>query len=420
MISFSQFQERWADWKSKKILIGLSGGVDSDVLLRLFVETGFDVIALHANYQLRGKESDLDEQFVIELCKQLKVELHVKKVDTKALLEKDGGNLQEVARSIRYSFYQEFLEKTPNSILAIGHHQDDQIETFFLNIARKSGLRGMSCMLEEDGNKIRPLLSFSKQEIIDFAKENGWEWREDQSNLSLKYRRNALRNKFIPEMIEGVSNLKESVLLLIAKFQDELRNSKENIQSLFVSVQSTGLLSDVDFSSLNENEQVELLFQLGLDSVDIHSFYKLIHSQKGKFILQNNTYRIYREKAGFSFEKYFKFPDFQIAVEKIDFLPSTFSKDELYFDATKIKGEISLRKWKVGDRISPIGLKGSKLISDVLHDAKLYAIEKNNWSVLVDEEGVLVCPFISISREKIATKESEKMICVKIGRGIGS
>ncbi len=408
------FKEKWSYLKNTKIYVGLSGGVDSVVLLRLFSICGFDVEALHVNYQLRGEESDGDEVFVRSLCEKLGVPLSVKTVSTeeKSLLEK--RNLQAVARTIRYDFFQCFLNQNHQSVLAIAHHKDDQIETFFLNLARKSGIRGLACMLEKDKNKIRPFLTFSKEEIIQFAKKNDWEWREDQSNQSLKYKRNFLRNKYIPEMLNEVPSLELSVLTLVAVFQNELKSIQESLHHLNQSVQSSGFLLLKDFEGLTQNQQIELLFMLGFNASELQAFYKIMHVQKGKFIKTKNLLRVFKEKEGFSFEKFHPIIDFEIKVNYVDELPRIFNKHELYFDADLIQGALKLRKWQNQDRIYPIGMRGSKLISDVLLDAKINAIERVQWYVLVDDEEVLACPLFSVSRTKIARKDSKKIMCVKL------
>ena len=412
----TSFKSKWSLLQDRTVFVGISGGVDSVVLFRLLVMCGFDVVALHVNYQLRGTESNKDEVFVRDLCKQLNVPLHIKKVDTLAKITSEGGNLQEVARTIRYDFFQMFLKEKEQSLLAIAHHQDDQIETFFLNLARKSGLRGMSCMLESDNEKIRPLLNYSKEEIIQFATENHWDWREDKSNQSLKYRRNALRNKYIPEMIDSVPGLKESVLVLVETFQHELKDIQKSVNKLFLEVLSTGFLNTLDFNSLTHNQQVELLFLLGLKSHEIQSFYKLVGTQKGKFIETHRVFRVFKEKDGFTFEKYFPKVSLKYTICKVKELPLVFSKNEMFFDADLVQGEICMRPWKQSDRISPIGLKGSKLISDVLHDAKIKSIERLQWPVLLDDEVILSCPLHIVSKQKIATHKSTNIICVKVER----
>ena len=417
-IDIPLFKEKWAYLTNRKVYIGVSGGVDSVVLLRLFVLCGFEVEAIHVNYQLRGEDSDRDELFVRTLCKKMRVPIHVKKVDTRAILSLEGGNLQAVARSVRYDFFQTFIEKDKNGVLAIAHHKDDQIETFFLNIARKSGLRGLACMLEKDQDKIRPLLGFSKKEIIRFAKLNHWNWREDLSNQSLKYKRNALRNKFIPEMLQYVSNLEESVITLVNSFQIELKNIQSSIFHLVEKTKSTGCLELKDFNFLFQNQQVELLFMLGLNASEIKSFYRLIDAQKGKYIETRNCLRVFKEKDGFSFERFFPKVVIQYTISKTNKLPNNFSKNELFFDLDLVQGEISMRPWKKSDRISPIGMKGSKLISDVLNDAKLKAIERLQWPVLVDVDGILACPLITVSKKKIASQNSTNIICVQVQRVI--
>lgn len=419
-LELSTFKKKWEFLAHRKIFIGLSGGVDSVVLLRLLVLCGFDVEALHVNYQLRGADSDADEDFVCAICQQLNVPLFVKRVNTNSILKSEGGNLQALARNLRYAFFQDFLDENEHALLALGHHKNDQIETFFLNLARKSGLRGLACMLEIDQSKIRPLLHFSKQEIIRFAIKNNWSWRDDKSNLSLKYSRNVLRNKYIPEMQQHVSNIDEAVLTLIDAFQKELRKVQGSISDLVEKIVRTGFLKQDDFIFLSDNQKVELLFALGLNSVELKSFYKLVEIQKGKFIETQKLARIFKEKEGFSFEYYFPKVEMTISFSYPDKLPDSFTKNEFYFDADLIQGEIRLRTWQQNDRIKPLGMKGSKLISDVLHDGKLKSIERIQWPVLVDDEQVIACPFLVVSRTKIATNQSVKIICVKvqkIGKG---
>jgi tRNA(Ile)-lysidine synthase len=417
-LDISLFKKKWSFIQDSKVFVGLSGGVDSVVLFRLLLKCGFDVEALHVNYQLRDKESDEDEAFVRNLCAELKIPLHVKKVDFNEKIELQNGNLQEVARNIRYDFFQSFKDTTDKSFLAIAHHEDDQIETFFLNLSRKSGLRGMSCMLDYDNEKIRPLLHYSKEEIVQFALENNWIWREDKSNQSLKYKRNVLRNKYIPEMIQLVPDLKESVLTLISKFQFELKEIQYSLDFLYNEVLRTGLLSLEDFKGLTEYQQVELLFLFGFKYSEIQSFSRLLDAQKGKFIETHQACRVFREKEGFSFEKYFPKVSFKYTISKVNELPLNFSKEVLFFDADLVEGEICMRPWKQSDRLSPIGMKGSKLISDVLNDAKLKAIERLQWPVLVDVDGILSCPLISVSKQKIAKQNSTNIICVQVEKVI--
>jgi len=416
ILDLTNFKEKWDFLADRKIFIGLSGGVDSIVLLRIFVLCGFDVEALHVNYQLRGADSDLDEEFVRVLCQQLNVPLTVRKIDTNAILDKEGGNLQAVARKVRYDFFNSFLVQNKQAFLAIAHHRDDQIETFFLNLARKSGLRGLACMLEIDQDKIRPLLPFSKEEIIRFAKQNHWDWREDKSNASLKYSRNVFRNKYIPEMQQYGFDIDEAVIVLVDAIQKELREVKDSISDLVQKILKTGFLKQEDFSLLSQNQQVEILFTLGLNSVELKSFYNIVEAQKGKFIETKSLARIFKEKEGFSFEYYYPKVEMHISLSYPDKLPVSFTKNEFYFDAKQIQGEIRLRLWQQNDRIKPLGMKGSKLISDVLHDANINSIERLRWPVIVDENEVLACPFHVVSRSKIATNKTEEIICVKVQR----
>ena len=140
--------KRWESLSSKKIFVACSRGVDSITLLSIFKELNFDVEALHVNYNLRGQDSINDQNFVKNYCRDNNIPFHLKSIKLGEHLEENGGNLQEEARKIRYAFFEEFKKKSPQNVIALGHHLDDQVETFFMHIARKSRVLGMSCMLD--------------------------------------------------------------------------------------------------------------------------------------------------------------------------------------------------------------------------------------------------------------------------------
>ena len=199
--------------------VACSGGVDSMVLLYILQKNGYAVSALHVNYQLRGLDSEKDQKLIETTCKRVGISVHIKRIDLHKMLEINEGNLQEEARNERYAFFQNFT-KTADSKIVFGHHADDQVETFFLNLARGAGIMGLSGMLEENTGYLRPLLPFSKAEILAYAAENNVVWREDISNESNTYQRNKLRNIILPALKQFIPELSESVLLLVSVFQE--------------------------------------------------------------------------------------------------------------------------------------------------------------------------------------------------------
>lgn len=239
MIKDSDFQNNWSWLKSKNLFLACSGGVDSMVLLHLLVKADFQVSVLHVNYHLRGEDSYNDAQFVKSSCEKLNLPCYLKSVNTNQILQEKGGNLQDVARKIRYNWFNEITEKDPSNFILLAHHNDDQVETFFQHIARKSGILGLAGMLQNYNQIVRPLLNSSKEEILEFAKSNDILWREDKSNIKNDYTRNKLRNILLPEVINQIPTLKDSVLTLVKAFQDTQKDLELKVKPIVFNILET-------------------------------------------------------------------------------------------------------------------------------------------------------------------------------------
>ncbi len=417
MIKESDFQNNWSWLKNKKIFLACSGGVDSMVLLHLLVKAEFQVSVLHVNYHLRGEDSNNDAQFVKSTCEKLNLPFYLKSVETKQILQEKGGNLQDVARKIRYDWFHEITDQDADNFILLAHHNDDQVETFFQHIARKSGILGLAGMLKNHNQIVRPLLNSSKEEILEFAKSHDILWREDRSNVKNDYTRNKLRNILLPEVINQIPTLKDSVLTLVKAFQDTQLDLELKVKPIVFNILETKKWSHDNFDQLSEFEQVEVLRSLGIRQTAISELQKLRKSQKGKKI-QIDEFDMYQDSDCFMILK----PELIIAKKevwkvcqlKVEFLPNQFNLNEIYLDLSKIKGELRLRKWQVGDRMKPIGMNGSKLISDILTEAKLSSIEKENSLVLVDDEKIIWCVGLKISREAMPNEQSEAIESVWI------
>lgn len=415
-MQIKQIHARWSFLATHKVFVGCSGGVDSVVLLFILKSFCPDLEVIHVNYSLRGKDSDHDEDFVRKLCVSLKIPLHIEKVDTKAILASSGGNLQEVARTIRYTLFRKKLSLHPGSIVALGQHADDQVETFFQHLARKSGVLGMSCMLSQHESVVRPLLLYSKHEILAFAKKYSLVWREDQSNQTNTYTRNRIRNVLLPELYIKIPSLKDSVLQLVDVFQETQRMYEQQALVVIRRFIHGNIWAYADFDVLSEDICLEVIRQYGGGYNVYASLLKMRDSQKGKWV-QCGTHKIYKETSGFYFVSTSTVEiKHALKISYLEELPSVFSKDIIYLDATKIEGDLVLRFWEQGDRISPIGMKGSKLVSDILTEAKVTTSDRNTCMVLVDDNSVLWCVGYKISRKAIANNTSEKIVQVEVMR----
>lgn len=378
------------------------------VLLHLLHSLNVNLNVLHVNYQLRGEASELDQQLVETTCNQLGIPVEIRRVDLKSKLQ-DGGNLQEEARNVRYDWFRSILEQDSNYRVALAHHQDDQIETFWLNLARKSGIMGLACMKREHNGIVRPLLDFSRADILKYATTHSIAWREDQTNESNSYRRNRLRNVFLPKLNEVIPNLRTSTLELIAHFQRTQSELEATLAPIAQSIREEGKLSVSIFASFSEEERIELLRQLDILPSYAERFLEL--NERGKFLELNTSSftKIVRDEQQFTFLRNEKVAH-QLIVELVNQLPTTYSKDIAYFDADKIQGELQLRKWKIGDRISPIGLKGNQLVSRIIRDAKITADQKQQQLVVHDGNTILWCVGLKMSRLALPDSSTARIL----------
>jgi tRNA(Ile)-lysidine synthase len=387
--------------------VACSGGVDSMVLLHVLLKLKKRVSAVHVNYMLRGEDSENDQQLVEDFCKNAGIPCHVKRIDLNKYLLETGGNLQETARKVRYAYFENFKIKKDFRIV-LGQHADDQVETFFLHLARGGGIMGLACMLPEHDQYVRPLLTFTKEEIKTYAEENQISWREDVSNQSSRYNRNKLRNLLLPEMRSVIPDLNDAVLTLVHVFQETQRSFELEMDPIIKTIVASGELSFEQFDQLNEFKLTEILRQLELPFTLVDELKKLRTAQVGKAIeTEHKKYKqIIAERDLFFFDPQESVPIPELMFESLRSLPDHFDKTAIYLDPDKINGRLELRYWQEGDRIKPIGLKGSKLISDILSDAKIPNHKKRKQLVLTDKEKILWLVGYSISREAIANADS--------------
>lgn len=389
--------------------LACSGGVDSMVMLDLMHKAKLKLTVIHVNYHLRGNESNEDESFIKKYCQQNEIAF----LSRQAVWNEIPGNIQLIAREMRYAWFKELLIDPYNRVF-LGHHLDDQVETFYLNLARNAGVMGLACMLPENNGIVRPLLDFTKEEIRKYAINNGLKWREDSSNATLKYKRNILRNKILPEVRTVIPELNDSMWILIQHFQKKQKDLEERIEPLIQKVKSRKILSLGEFNILDEFELMEFLRQLNQPLRIYEEFQNFLTLDSGKkFEFPDKTHFIeaYVSKQEIHFiESGNEFVLPELVCEIVSELPIVFDKESVFLDAAKIKGELQLRVWKTGDRMKPVGMKGSKLISDIIHDENVSAEKKNQILVLHDDNEIHWCVGLKIGRTAVADENSKKII----------
>lgn len=397
-------------YRYQTIFVGCSGGIDSMVLAHFLHKNQFNIHILHVNYQKRGAESDGDMEFVKTFCEQHKIPFDVR------LYEEDSkGNFQENARKFRYDFFEELREKK-GGIIALAHHADDQIETFFMNLMRQSGILGLAGIPVVRGNYVRPFLHLSKEDLIDYAVKHAVKWREDRTNQSVEYLRNRWRLEFIPEMEKAYPDIKRSVLILVNTFQETQLGLEEKIRPVASKIKEDKQLSIECYNSLSSEELFELWKQLSQPSNLFSRFLELKNYPKGKFIETVEPYtKIINEGMYFSFVSKTGFSDIpDIKITKVDSLPNTFSKDEIYLNPEKIQGELKIRRWRRGDKISSIGLKGKQIVSQIIRDSKIPFSERENVLIVHDDKNIHWVVGLKIGKMSIAQTSEKEILKVEI------
>lgn len=411
--------------EGKKILVACSGGVDSVVLTHLLQQLGFEIALAHCNFSLRGKESDLDEMFVIGLARKLEIPVFAETFDTYKYADDLKISIQMAARDLRYKWFEEILSNFKYQYLLTAHHLDDDLETFFINLSRGTGLKGLKGIPNKNQNILRPLLVFSKEEILNFAQQNKLKWREDLSNFSPDYLRNKIRLQLIPKF-------KETNKTVMKNFQTTQRNLQSSqaliedymalIYKLAVSETSLGYTLNVQKLQELPNSKAllyELLNDFGFTEWDDVS--NLLQAQTGKQLF-SKTHRLLKNREEIiltDLGNYDKEDEFFIPREGIDHpikltLEHSINmgdtkKDVIYVSADKLKFPLKIRKWKEGDYFYPFGMEGKKKkLSKYFKDEKISRLQKEKTWLLTSEENIVwVIGFRMDERFKVGNKDEE-------------
>lgn len=419
--------------KGEKVIVALSGGIDSVVLTHLLAESGIEIVAAHCNFHLRGEESDGDERFVVEFCNNKGVKCHVKHFDTEAYAKTQGLSIEMAARELRYNWFEELRKELNFDKIAVAHHADDQIETFFINLLRGSGIHGLKAMLPQNGNIVRPLLWATRQEINDYALSHNLNWRNDSTNSQSVYTRNKLRNIVIPEIDKNFANARHAITQSInflsseSSLYDELVN--QHIKALETHTGDAATIAKSAFEGISGKQllfewikrygfntsQSEFIAE-ALPNVGTH-FYSPTHRlciERDNLVinvLQNKNL----DEVKINLDTKEIAEPVKMSISIIDRTDDTaVSRDPscATLDLDKIKFPLLLRPWRHGDRFKPLGLKGSKLVSDLLVSLHLTQVEKDNSYVIEDSTGAIVWVVGKRLDDRFKVTEKTKRILV--------
>ena len=397
--------------REEKLILGISGGADSVCLMHVFLELGYSFELAHCNFNLRGEESDADEYFVKDLAKEHQLKVHIKQFDTLVYAAENKISTQMAARDLRYAWFEKLRIKSKAKYLAIAHHANDDVETFFINLVRGSGLKGFLGIKEKNNAIVRPLLSVSRLEIEKYLKDRGLVFREDSSNASVKYLRNKIRHELIPllaqmnpsiqQTVNDEMRILDGVAQIYASKVEEVRKDLTQEKNGIVQLEISALLVLNPLHSY----LYELLSVYGFSNVEPIS--KALQGQSGKqFFSSTHQLVVDRENIFISLlnkeNEVFEITEKTISLVyplEINFKVMAdktiiYDNNIAQLDVEKLKFPLTLRKWKEGDKFMPLGMKKFKKLSDFFIDSKFSIIDKQEQWLLcsgVDIVWVLGC-----------------------------
>lgn len=415
---------------TQKTLLAVSGGVDSMVLLHLFSALNINFAVAHCNFQLRGTESDLDEKLVADFCKKNHIPFFVEKFDTMQIVKSKNVSIQIAARELRYHWFKQLSTANNYQFIATAHHLNDQVETFLINFTRGTGIDGLIGIPEKNEQIIRPLLPFSREEILNYAVDNRVEWREDQSNALTKYQRNKIRHLVVPVLMEeNLHFLKsfQNTLQFLKQTQHLANDAMVYFENECVIKQADFVKIDLDKLQKFNNKTtylVQFLMPYGFfSSTEIE---KICAASTGKFI-KNNNYTllknrnellIYDEKlinkAVFVIKNendVLQLPFF-MKILKVENAEINTDKDTIFVNSELLKWPLVLRKINTADIFQPFGMEGFKKVAKFFKDEKLSKVEKENTWLLVngDDKIIWIVGMRADNRFKITNNNKQNHI----------
>ena len=393
--------------KEQKLLLAFSGGVDSSVLLDLCLSVGLRPTIAHCNFQLRGSESATDAEWVQTLSKEKDLACFIQSFETKKHATREKISVQMAARNLRYAWFETLCEQEGFTAVLVGHHADDSVETFLINAFRGSGLKGLLGIPETRGKIVRPLLPFSKAEIEAHAAAQSLQWREDSSNVTKDYLRNALRHEVMPQLNAYQPNSLSNIITTLGHLNAANRFMDQSIAALKKKLfQADHKDFRISIAALEELSPLnfclhELFTPYGFSAKEVK---KLLTATSGKILL-SSSHRLLRDREFFILSL-LKEETAQVIIIDLDApnqklpidlhwdyfreLPKkTWNTNEAALDKKLLKNPLLLRKSKVGDYFYPTGMKGKKLLSKYYKDEKYSLRDKENQWLLCSDTAIV-------------------------------
>jgi tRNA(Ile)-lysidine synthase len=393
--------------KNNSLLVAVSGGTDSMVLCDLLLNAGFTFCVAHCNFNLRGKEADNDEKFVVEFCEKNKLKCFTKTFKTATYAKNKGISIQMAARELRYTWFNELIISHNFDYLLTAHHANDNIETFFINLLRGSGINGLKAILPKKDKIVRPLLFATRTEIENYLTKNKISHREDNSNKEDKYLRNHLRLQIIPALKKINPSFEKTISAEIEILQQTNLILKKEVEKQRKKL----LLSEGDAFKISIKKLLkttaqklilfELLKDFGFNTSQANDIYNSLQAQSGK-VFTSETHTIVKDRDFIIIKKNGEETHADVFIDedttdlkspikiKMEFITGninsiskkSFTPTKAFLDAGKLTFPLTLNKWQTGDKFKPLGMNGFKKVSDFFTAEKATLFDKQNQWIL--------------------------------------
>ncbi len=420
-----------------KILLAVSGGMDSVVMIHLFAKAKFNFAVAHCNFGLRGEESDADEQFVKKLAKKYKVPFFSEQFETEAFAQQEKISIQMAARVLRYQWFESLCQNQGFVSIATAHHLNDTLETVLFNLTKGTGIAGLHGIQPKSGNLVRPMLFASRDEIYEYVVENQLAWREDSSNQSSHYHRNLIRNEVVPllkTINPNLENTIENTVERVLAVEKILIAEMERLQKAVFREEAGAAY--IDFELLQtEVEPViklhELLKPYHFTYTQIREIWASLSAESGKQF-DSPSHRLVKDRT-----------EFVITAKGLqDYIPAAIDEEQTSFqneilslkiqkvpaasykissspkvaalDVSTLKFPLKLRIWKQGDKFCPLGMKQKKKLSDFLIDEKVPLNLKERTYVLLSGDDIVWVAGMRIDDRFKITKETTEVYQVSM------
>jgi tRNA(Ile)-lysidine synthase len=398
-----------------RILLAVSGGIDSMVMTHLFMQSGNEFGIAHCNFSLRATESEMDEEMVAKFAADHNIEFFTTRFETKTYARENGISVQMAARELRYKWFEEIRKENGYDTIAVAHNLNDNIETLMINLIRGTGIAGLTGMKPAFNNIIRPLLFATRQDIISYCNRNMIIYREDMSNADTKYLRNKIRHLIIPllreinpavestlnEAVERFTGINEIVTGYINELRERVSEQKNEYITFNISL----------LNSYIHNKVVifELFRPYGISDVSLNDLIHIIEGKTGSWLF-TGTHRIVKNRKEILVLKNKEKDEGDVKrliinlrnfekIPEIEYVRSVSITDKfkipagLFFsciDSDKISFPLILRKWNKGDNFYPLGMNHRKKLSDYFIDKKFSIFDKEN-ALIIESDGKIVC-----------------------------